>query len=138
MTVSALILSVVFRTFFTQLNPVNQPNTTAPPNIRGDTENELWHIMENLNESLKKYGIDSSACMNRIMCTYVKNSVRAKRSRKKVSHFNKILEGLSRSDWAMEYVAGTEVESAVRVARSDEKCESFYSKCRPGAWFLKN
>lgn len=138
MVVTALIISLVFRTFFAQLNPTSAQPPSQKPNLREETENELWELMETLNVALKKYGFDSGACMQRIVCAYVKNSMRAKESRGKMSHWNKIIEGLSRSDWAMDYVAGTDIETAIKVARNEDNCKSFYKRCRPAAWFFKS
>lgn len=90
--------------------------------------------MEMLNTGLKKYGINSAACMKRIICSYVKNAVQEKMARESASHFSRIVEGLSRSDWALEYVTGTGIDFAIRIGRSERSCENVFKKCKPSFW----
>lgn len=95
MTVTGTIFGLIWRTFFAPHKP-NTSNKDARLDDIGDT-GEMWFILDMLNTALNRYGIDTSSCVKRIACVYVKRAVHEKRMRGvNMSKFNKILEGLTR------------------------------------------
>lgn len=54
-----------------------------------------WHILEEIDKALLKYDIDSTACSQRVICWYVKESL-ANIDENRSTTFDHLIEGLSR------------------------------------------
>lgn len=88
--------------------------------------------MDSLNKSFLKYDIDSTACTQRIVCWYVKNAA-LNRANGIASNVEKIIDGLSNADWALEMTTGTAIYDAITAGRSGKHCGTIYSTCKLGA-----
>ena len=75
------------------------------------------------------YDIDSTECSKRIVCWYVKNSV-VNVAENQASKIDKILNGLTSSEWSMHFVQGTAIEEAINTARNNENCQQTFSSCK--------
>ncbi|XP_053685143.1 uncharacterized protein LOC128734808 [Sabethes cyaneus] len=102
-----------------------------PKTERAEGESTLRTILETVDKSLQKYDIDSTACTQRVICWYVKESMNNVQEQR-ASHLDTLVNGLSSADWAMKFTAGTAIDDAIRAGRRNVNCEQAFPICRIG------
>lgn len=99
--------------------------------ILANEESTLQRILEAVDKGLQKYDIDSTACTQRIVCWYVKESMNNVKEQQ-ASPIDTVINGLSSADWAMKFTVGTAIDDAVRAGRRNVNCEQAFPVCRIG------
>ncbi|CAK1583853.1 unnamed protein product [Parnassius mnemosyne] len=87
-------------------------------------------MLGKLDETLSKYNIDSTACMQRLSCSYVQlaneNMVNGN-----ASDFDVMLASLSNNSLVRRMMDGTSIFEALSAGKSlDTDCETLYPKCK--------
>lgn len=156
-TLITTLFSITLRTFFTPLAPKTYQQKRKTRAASDDFEN-IINTFSMLNMALEKYGVNTTACAQRMACMYVKNAVIDKKINKSAaSHTNRIIEALSRYkitswnhsklqnffsifrlDLVMEYIEGTLFEYAIDLGRSESDCRQIFKECDPDYWFNGN
>lgn len=86
--------------------------------------------MDKFDKTLAKYNIDTVACVQRSICVQVKESRRKILDNKKTaSKFDVVIEGISRTDWMLSFIAETAIEDAINVARKQKDCDASFPTC---------
>uniref|UniRef100_A0A336MFK7 CSON000713 protein n=1 Tax=Culicoides sonorensis TaxID=179676 RepID=A0A336MFK7_CULSO len=127
-TLISTIFSITLRSFFA---PLRRRDDTTNRKSRSASDNfeNVFNIFSLLNTALERYGIDTNVCAQRMVCMYVKKAVIERKARRRsASHLSRLVEGLSRSDWAMEYIEGTSFEYAVNLGRSESDCSRIFKQ----------
>ncbi|XP_055524549.1 uncharacterized protein LOC129718138 [Wyeomyia smithii] len=106
-------------------------NDGSPKTERVDEGNTLRTILEAVDKSLQKYDIDSTACAQRVVCWYVKESMNNVQEQR-ASTLDTLVNGLSSSDWAMKFTTGSAIDDAIRAGRRNANCEQAFPVCRIG------
>lgn len=95
-TIVSTLFSMMLRTFFRPFAHKSKTKSSSTRESLGDFD-AIMNIFSTLNQALVKYGIDTNACAQRMVCVFVKNAVIDRKVKKKsASHYNRIIEGLSR------------------------------------------
>lgn len=89
------------------------------------------------DRSLQKYDIDTTACTQRIICWYVKDSA-INVAENSATTVNKIINGITSASWALEYTDGTAINDAIAVGKALKNCERTYPSCRMDRNFIAN
>lgn len=61
----------------------------------GSFDGQWWRILDQIDKALLKYGVDTTACTQRVICWHVKDSL-ANVNEKKASNFDHVISGLAR------------------------------------------
>lgn len=64
-------------------------------NVFDEDESQWWKILDQIDRTLLKYDFDTTACSQRAICWYVKESMANVQDRK-ASNFDHIVNGLTR------------------------------------------
>uniref|UniRef100_A0A336N4K9 CSON011571 protein n=1 Tax=Culicoides sonorensis TaxID=179676 RepID=A0A336N4K9_CULSO len=108
--------------FFSRERRANEEAPQHTVNIR--------KIFEAIDSTLSKYDIDTTACIQHKICERVQKSIKkVNQNMPDTSHFDNIIEGLTRSDWSMKYVSGTAIEDAIQTARLGKNCNRVFASC---------
>lgn len=119
---------------------------TAPYIFRSidDSDNEipelqnLWKLFQSIDKTLTRFNIDTAACAQKTVCKIVQKSMKEIQVKgDDATLLNTVLEGITRSDWAMKFVDGSAIGDAIRVARDKKNCVKSYSACKVDFKFLK-
>ncbi|XP_042876858.1 uncharacterized protein LOC122256324 isoform X2 [Penaeus japonicus] len=85
-------------------------------------------ILNQLDDALAQYDLDSTSCLQRAVCSYVANSDASVREGD-AGAAQMIVAGLARSQW-LELLAGhSSFTQAVQMGRSGGNCQLQYPKC---------
>ncbi|CAH2983510.1 unnamed protein product [Chilo suppressalis] len=91
---------------------------------------QLSEMLNKLDDTLNRYNIDSSACMQRLACSYVQlaneNMITGN-----ATDFDALLSSLSTNSLIRRMLDGTSVFEAISAGRSlDTDCQVTYPKCK--------
>ncbi|XP_026333353.1 uncharacterized protein LOC113240300 [Hyposmocoma kahamanoa] len=91
---------------------------------------QLTDMLNKLDSTLSHYNIDSSACMQRLACSYVQlaneNMVAGN-----ATDFDAVLTNLSGNSLIRRMLDGTSIYEAIAAGRSlDNNCQTLYPKCK--------
>lgn len=93
-----------------------------------------------MNNALLKYDLDFKACSQRVICWHVKESL-VNVEENKASKFDHIINGLTSSDWAMQFLNTSRNfqawNQAVTTARTGHNCEATFSFCKLNSKYLE-
>ncbi|XP_053613617.1 uncharacterized protein Desi isoform X2 [Plodia interpunctella] len=97
--------------------------------LEADTS-QISNMLTRLDETLNKYNIDSSACMQRLACSYVQlaneNVITGN-----ATDFDALLSSLSSNSLIRRMLDGTSIYEAVSSGKSmDTDCQAIYPKCK--------
>ncbi|XP_070497978.1 uncharacterized protein [Chironomus tepperi] len=93
--------------------------------------------MEEIDKALLKYDFDSTACTQRVLCWYVKESiVNIEENRPSVIDY--LIETLTNSDWVQNMLSNTAWNTAISVAKRGQNCETTFSACKLSPSSLDN
>lgn len=92
-------------------------------------EYTVWDALNKMNLELMKNDIDTLACTQQILCWHIKESI-ANIEDGKATYVDKIINGLSNSDWAIEMTSETAFNIAIEAAKNGKNCERLFKKCR--------
>lgn len=86
--------------------------------------------MSTLDKVLQRYDIDPVACGQRLVCTMVQNAADEVAVGVGTST-DKLVDGLASNGWVSQWLNGSPLDAAMRVARSaTQRCERQYDSCR--------
>jgi len=85
-------------------------------------------LMARLDDTLQKYDIDSTACMQRGVCTYVREAALSVKEGRAGSNAL-ILDGLASNSYINSWLDGTSIQEATKAGRTGASCGDTYSKC---------
>lgn len=88
----------------------------------------MWDALDNIDKALLKFDFDTTACTQRTICWYVKNSY-TNVLENKASQMDKVISGISGADWALQMISNTAWDDAVKAARG-VNCELTYANCK--------
>ncbi|XP_013192160.1 uncharacterized protein LOC106136229 isoform X2 [Amyelois transitella] len=91
---------------------------------------QISNMLNKLDETLSKYNIDSSACMQRLTCSYVQlaneNMITGN-----ATDFDALLSSMSSNSLIRRMLDGTTIYEAISAGRSmDTDCQVVYPKCK--------
>lgn len=89
---------------------------------------KLESLMYMLEHSMNRYNLDASACSQRVTCWMVKNSM-VNVANGRANQMDRIIEDVTRAEWAKEFIQGTPIDEAIHVGRDLNNCEKTYSSC---------
>uniref|UniRef100_A0A336MX15 CSON008574 protein n=1 Tax=Culicoides sonorensis TaxID=179676 RepID=A0A336MX15_CULSO len=138
------LLTLTFSTLGTAIKMVNQklyeagkaPNffrSDLSENTQSNNGQEYFNIpnlFEMFDKTLAKYNIDSVSCIQRTICVRIKESrTRIMKNRILASKLDTIIEGVSRTEWILNFIAETAIADAVKVAQRNENCDLAFPTC---------
>ncbi|KAG7163638.1 putative DM4/DM12 family-like protein 1 [Homarus americanus] len=85
-------------------------------------------ILNQLDDALAQYDLDSTSCMQRAVCTYVAESEQSVKEGDADSS-EMIVSGFARSTWLQTLVGKTSLTEAVEMGRTGANCQLQYPKC---------
>ncbi|PSN33683.1 hypothetical protein C0J52_20896 [Blattella germanica] len=85
-------------------------------------------VLSRIDETLAKYNIDSSSCMQRAVCSYVK-SAQEKVQEGSANNFDSILDSAAGNSVVNFMLDGTSLKQAVETGRSGGNCGATYARC---------
>ncbi|CAL4117501.1 unnamed protein product [Meganyctiphanes norvegica] len=85
-------------------------------------------IINQLDDALAQYDLDSTSCMQRAVCSYVSDS-EDKLKDGEPSSTDLIINGVARSPWLTTLFGKTSLTDAVEVGRSGASCQRQYPNC---------
>lgn len=101
-----------------------------------DTFN-LWHVLETIERALAKYNIDGTACIQHSICQRVQESLQqVSKGRKEATTVDIVLEGISRTDWILDFISGSAIEDAIHAARYKKSCDNAFPSCKVNLKFF--
>lgn len=89
----------------------------------------MWNALDNIDKALLKFDFDTTACTQRTICWYVKNSY-SNVLENKASQMDKVISGISGADWALQMISNTAWDDAVKAGRRGVNCELTYANCK--------
>ncbi|KAF0291439.1 hypothetical protein FJT64_010447 [Amphibalanus amphitrite] len=93
-----------------------------------DGEETTTGLMARLDDTLAQYDIDSTACMQRGVCTYVREAALSVKEGHAESH-DLLLEGLVSNSYVNSWLNGTSILEAAEAGRSGANCAATFVKC---------
>ncbi|CAG9565648.1 unnamed protein product [Danaus chrysippus] len=96
-----------------------------------DTDlNQVSDMISRLDESLTRYNIDSSSCMQRLACSYVQLA-NENMLTGNATDFDGMLANLSSNSLVRRMLDGTSIYEAISAGKSlDTDCQTLYPKCK--------
>ncbi|XP_049826713.1 uncharacterized protein LOC126266551 [Aethina tumida] len=91
-------------------------------------DTNVWRYVTILDDILLDNNIDTTSCMQRMVCWTVKNSAK-KVSNGLGSSNDKIIDGIASNEWVTDYIKGSAVFDAVENAYKGINCSKQYGKC---------
>ncbi|KAJ8687247.1 hypothetical protein QAD02_023041 [Eretmocerus hayati] len=91
---------------------------------RSDDQGGMVQIASRVDDALAKHGIDTTACVQRLACSYSKQSTDAN-TKDQTSTIQQLIEAASGS----KILRGTAIEEAIEVGRSGGNCAHAYHQC---------
>lgn len=93
--------------------------------------------MTKLDDALGRHGIDTTSCMQRMVCSYSKRAAVAVReaaiesneTQEEISTLDRMVDGLSTNQILRTALQGTAIQEAVDSGRSGENCARAYPQC---------
>ncbi|XP_043484980.1 uncharacterized protein LOC122512904 [Leptopilina heterotoma] len=97
----------------------------------------VMQMMTKLDDALARHGIDTTSCMQRMVCSYSKRAAVAVReaaietndTQEEVSSLDRMVDGLSTNQILRTALQGTAIQEAVDSGRSGENCSRAYPQC---------
>lgn len=94
-------------------------------------------MMAKLDDALARHGIDTTSCMQRMVCSYSKRAAVAVReaaietndTQEEVSSLDRMVDGLSTNQILRTALQGTAIQEAVDSGRAGENCSRAYPQC---------
>ncbi|VVD00974.1 unnamed protein product [Leptidea sinapis] len=91
---------------------------------------QLSDMISHFDETLSKYNVDSSSCMQRLACSYIQlaneNVITGNGT-----DFDGVLSSISNNSIVRRMLEGTSIYEAIDAGRSmDTDCHQLYSKCK--------
>ncbi|KAJ8949224.1 hypothetical protein NQ318_022736, partial [Aromia moschata] len=95
-----------------------------------DEMSSVTEILSRIDNSLQQHNIDSSSCVQRIICTYI-NGAKNNLNNGEATGWDEMAFSLTNNTLFSYLLDGTTVKQAVELGKTGdaEKCSSFYSKC---------
>ncbi|XP_050087813.1 uncharacterized protein LOC126572500 [Anopheles aquasalis] len=93
-----------------------------------EEEHFVWTLLGSLDRTMEQYDIDTVACVQRIVCWYVREATVAV-AEGRASKLELAVEGLSRADWLDSLTISTAIQRAVQVGRQQTSCEKTFNNC---------
>ncbi|KAJ8674351.1 hypothetical protein QAD02_005613 [Eretmocerus hayati] len=94
------------------------------PYARSEDEGGVAQLMSRLDDALARNGIDTTACMQRLACSYAKQAAEATAKEEASS-----LERLVNAAASSQMLQGTAVHEALEAGRSGGNCARAYHQC---------
>ncbi|KAK7027363.1 hypothetical protein SK128_009128 [Halocaridina rubra] len=85
-------------------------------------------ILEQIDDALAQYDLDSTSCMQRAVCSYVSDSEDSVRDGDPDSA-EMIVAGLARNHWMQSLLGQGSLAKAVELGRTNGHCQRQFSKC---------
>lgn len=98
-------------------------------------DGKLTQTMARLDDALARYGVDTTSCMQRAVCTYSKQAVEAVRehaegrNEEDVSSLDKAIDAVTSNQVFHSAMEGTAVQEAIQAGREGRDCPRVYSHC---------
>lgn len=93
--------------------------------------------MTKLDDALARHGIDTTSCMQRMVCSYSKRAavavreaaIDANETQEEISSLDRMVDGLSTNQILRTALQGTAIQEAVDSGRAGENCSRAYPQC---------
>nr|CAH7714600.1 unnamed protein product [Callosobruchus chinensis] len=97
--------------------------------LEGDMSS-VTNVLARIDNSLEQQNIDSSTCMQRVICSYVQDAEKNKKSGE-MGSIDELVLTLTNNTLLSYVLDGTAVKQAVDLGRSGDpdKCSSLLPKC---------
>ncbi|XP_069688246.1 uncharacterized protein [Periplaneta americana] len=97
---------------------------------RSDDEKKasLMDILSRVDETLAQYNIDSSSCMQRAVCSYVKQASE-KVNDGTANNIDAVVDSAAGNSMVNFMLDGTSIKQAVEMGRSGGNCGATYARC---------
>ncbi|XP_015591125.1 uncharacterized protein LOC107265807 [Cephus cinctus] len=98
-------------------------------------DGSISQTMTRLDDKLAQFGIDTTSCMQRVVCTYAQqaaaavNGIDNDEDEEKISSFDKIVNTITTNQMFHTAMQGTAVQEAVEAGRSGKSCGRVYHHC---------
>lgn len=98
-------------------------------------EGGITQTMSRLDDALARYGVDTTSCMQRAVCTYSKQAAVAMRDHvegqdgEEVSSLDKAIDAITTNQVFRTAMEGTAVQEAIQTGREGRDCPRTYSHC---------
>ncbi|XP_012256222.3 uncharacterized protein LOC105686176 [Athalia rosae] len=99
-------------------------------------EGGITQTMARLDDALARYGVDTTSCMQRAVCTYSKQAATAIREQEKgllgeedISSMDKVIDSVTTNQIFRTAMEGTAIQEAVQHGRDGRDCPRIYSHC---------
>lgn len=98
-------------------------------------ESGFTQIMTKMDDVLAHHGIDTTSCMQRIVCTYSQQaSSSVKEANKlnndeKISSFDRVIDTITTNQIFRTTMEGTAIQEAVEAGRAGRNCSRIYPHC---------
>lgn len=92
-------------------------------------------ILTKLDDALSRHGIDSTSCMQRMVCTYTQQAAESVRSfdrsleSEELSPIDKLIDNISMNPMLHTALRGTAIQEAMQTGRTDQDCAQVYHHC---------
>jgi hypothetical protein len=96
---------------------------------RSEDGQNWWDYLSLLDQVLTESDVDTTSCMQRMICWAVKNSAQNVMEGQSSSS-DKIIDGLATSKWLQQLVQGTVVDEALQNGLAKTNCSREYSQCK--------
>jgi hypothetical protein len=63
--------------------------------VDNESGGEWWRVLDQIDKALQKYGVDTTACTQRVICWHVKDSL-SNIQEKKASNVDHVISGLAK------------------------------------------
>ncbi|CRL07415.1 CLUMA_CG020388, isoform A [Clunio marinus] len=94
-----------------------------------DAENHSsWQILNQIDQTLHRYGVDTASCVKRATCWQVKESL-SNIYDKNATSFDYIITDLASSTMIQQFISSTSWNDAIIAARKDADCMSTFPNC---------
>ncbi|XP_046740597.1 uncharacterized protein LOC124408001 [Diprion similis] len=98
-------------------------------------EGGITQTMARLDDALARYGVDTTSCMQRAVCTYTKQATTALRdhaghqSIEEVSPLDRAIDAVVTNQVFQTAMEGTAVQDAIQTGKEGQDCPRVYSHC---------
>ncbi|CAH1101427.1 unnamed protein product [Psylliodes chrysocephalus] len=125
--VSAVVIPTVFM-FWNKKFHILDPPTNSYRKIE-EEPSILWRYLTYLDAVFMENDIDTTSCLQRSICSLI-NKSKQDNLNGNGSSMNKIIDGVSSSDWFLEQVFNTPLYSAIIHGTKNGKCSEQFTNCR--------
>lgn len=100
----------------------------SQPTFLGD-DGYWWNYLSLLDQTLTENDIDTTSCVQKIICWTVQNSAENVKTGQS-SSIDKIIEGLATNLWLQQIVEGTVFYDALQNGLDNKNCAEEYGQCK--------